>query len=446
MRVSEETAKYDFDLEFQKKIAALLTRDTTFAMRAKDLVRPEYFTDEAVQTVVRIAQEHVSTYRSALDIATMTAVIKDERAKKRIRDDIVGDVVTLTKEIFARGAPGIDLSNPRFVTDKIADFAKHQAIENAILSAVPLLEKGEFGKIGELMKQAMAVGGAGEEQVYDYFAEIDNRTQVRKDIASGKVVRRGITTGYSAIDAHLYHYGWGRKELSCLMGAAKAGKSLGLGDFSKNAALAGYNVFYDSLEVSKEIIAGRIDAAMADTLMKDLHVKADDVAATVKKMEAGAGKFLMADHPTGTLKPSQLHRQLERYRADGIIVDLCVVDYADIMASEYRSDNLIDNLRSIYIDLRAVAHEMDCAMLTATQTNRDGAKASTAKATDVGDDWNKARTVDILIGINATDAEKKIGEARLYWALSRNTRDGFQLRIRQNREKMQFLTKVIGEE
>jgi replicative DNA helicase len=116
------------------------------------------------------------------------------------------------------------------------------------------------------------------------------------------------------------------------------------------------------------------------------------------------------------------------------------------MASEYRSDSLQENLRTIYIDLRALAFETGAAFLTATQTNRDGAKTLTAKATDVGDDFNKVRTVDLLIGINATDAEKKAGEARLYWAASRNSSDGFSLRIRQERDKMKFLTAVIGKE
>ncbi|WP_326894426.1 hypothetical protein U8P73_36700 (plasmid) [Rhizobium beringeri] len=51
-----------------------------------------------------------------------------------------------------------------------------------------------------------------------------------------------------------------------------------------------------------------------------------------------------------------------------------------------------------------------------------------------------------MIGINATDAEKAAGEARLTWLLSRNTEDGFSLRIKQDRAKMQFLKKVIGKE
>jgi replicative DNA helicase len=275
---------------------------------------------------------------------------------------------------------------------------------------------------------------------------IDNRTQVRKDAAAGIIVKRGIPTGYKEIDANLYHNGWGRQELSVMMGAAKAGKSLSLGDFTKNASILGYNTAYFSLEVSHRIISDRLDAAISDTMISKLHLTPDDVAKKVAAMSANAGALIMRDYGSGTLKPSVLHRCIEKLRQEGIVLDLITVDYADIMAAEYRSDKLQDNLREIYIDLRAIAHDFDAAMLTATQTNRDGAKAMTAKATDVGDDWNKVRTADVLIGINASEAEKKAGEARLYWAISRNTEDGFSLRIKQDRSKMQFLTKVIGRE
>lgn len=66
-----------------------------------------------------------------------------------------------------------------------------------------------------------------ESQDYDYFEEIDNRTQYRKNIVSGKIIRNGITTAYPALDAQLYHLGWGRRELSCLMGTTKTRKKYG---------------------------------------------------------------------------------------------------------------------------------------------------------------------------------------------------------------------------
>ncbi|SCW95722.1 DnaB-like helicase C-terminal domain-containing protein [Ancylobacter rudongensis] len=439
MSDAEASAQYDFDVQFQHKIASLLMRDSVFAMRTKDLIKPEYFAEAAVGTMVGIVQEHIKVYKTVPDMKILPTILKDALARKRIRPDMLDGIKAIIREAMTA-----DLSNPDFVTDKVASFAKHQAIEQAIMASLPLLEKGEFDKIAQLMKEAGQVGAVLDGGDYDYWQEIGNRTQLRKDLAAGKVVRNGITTGYSEIDGLLFHAGWGRKELSCMMGPAKAGKSMSLGDFGKNAALAGYNVLYDSLEVAKEIIADRTDAALTSTLMRELHKSADDVDRLVRAAATRAGHMKFRDHASGTLKPSTLHRLIEDYRSDGIIFDLVIVDYADIMAAEYRSDSLQENLRTIYIDLRAIAHEFNIALLTATQTNRDGAKAVTAKATDVGDDWNKARTVDIMIGISATDAEKTAGEARLSWLLSRNTEDGFSIKIRQDRSKMQFLTKVLG--
>ena len=439
--MTEETAQFEFDSGFQAKVAALCMRDSRFMMQTKDILNPDYFTSDAHKMLVKLVHEHAQVYKCAPDVKTVPQILRDAIAKKRIRPDLLLPV----KEAFAAVLKA-DVSNPDYIQDQVTTFAKTQAIQDAMMKSLPLLEKGEFGKIEKVFRDAISVGSVKDDGDYDYWEEVKNRTQERIDLRNGKKVRKGITTGYSMLDGCLYHYGWGRKELSCILGAAKAGKSMSLGDFGKNAALTGYNVFYDSLEVSRKIISDRIDAALSNTLMRNLNTSAEDVEAAIMKAQAKSGKFKMRDHPSGTLKPSQLHNLLEKYRADGIIFDLVIVDYADIMAAEYRSDSLQENLRTIYVDLRALAHEHDCALLTATQTNREGAKAATAKATDVGDDWNKARTVDIMIGINATDEEKAAGEARLTWLLSRNTESGFSIRVKQDRQKMQFIKEIIGRE
>lgn len=437
--MSEDEPLYDFDISFQRKIAALFLRDSGFAAKTRDLISPDYFTEESVKTLVRIIGDHFTVYRSVPDVKILPTIIKDLIASKAIRKDAVPDLKSLLSDVMKT-----DLSNPDFVIDKVSDFAKHQAIENAILKSVGLLEKGKFEEIADIIKKAVAVGAAMKSDDYDYFGEIGSRTKKREDISLGKIVKRGITSGYAGIDCHLYHNGWGRKELSCIMGPAKSGKSMSLGDFAKNASLEGYNVLYVSLEVAKEIIADRIDAALSDTMMKDLPKSFSTVESAIIHAHKSAGVFKLRDFASGTFKPSQLRNLLDEYRQDGIIFDLVALDYADIMAADHRSDDLRENLRTIYIDLRAIAYDYDLAMLTATQTNRAGAISMTGKATDVGDDWNKARTVDILIGLNATDAEKAAGKARLYWALSRNTADGFTVEIEQDRSKMKFIKKVLG--
>jgi replicative DNA helicase len=122
------------------------------------------------------------------------------------------------------------------------------------------------------------------------------------------------------------------------------------------------------------------------------------------------------------------------------------VDYADLMTPEFLSGEPREDSKSIYTDLRQIANAFKVALLTATQTNREGAKAMTAKATDVAEDFNKIRIADIVISINAHTDEVAAGEARLFFAAARNGESGFTLRIKQERGKMKFLTKILMRE
>ncbi len=431
---------FEFDDALQRKIVALILRDTNFAAKTHGLLEPGFFEQEADGHLTKIALDYYGAYRKAPDVSIMIPLIKDAVAHKKIRKDILPDISSRLREILKT-----DISDRGYVASKVEEFARNKAMERAILASVELLGKGDFAAIKRTMDAAMVVG-ADESNEYNYWGMVEARTEERKLRAAGVVKRDGITTGYPDLDKELHHWGWGRKEMSLMMGAAKAGKSMSLGDFGKSASLAGYVVDYFTCEVSAKIIADRTDANVADVLMKKLDENAFAVDEAVKKMAAGAGDMACHEFASGSLKPSQIRRTLEKRRARGIITDLLIVDYADIMAPEYRSDNLIDAMRSIYVDLRAIAFDYDCAVLTATQTNREGAKAMTAKATDVAEDFNKIRTADLVISINATEAEKAAGEARLFIAASRNSEGEFTLRIKQDRGRMKFITKILGRE
>lgn len=443
----EATPKtYEFDESFQSKIAALALRDTTFLQNTDGLLRPEYMASAIEGALCDIALRHFQKYRQAPSGAVLPTLIKEAVADKRIRPDLVAELGSTLKSIVKA-----DLSDRSFVTDKVAEFAKQRAVEQAMIKSIGFLEKGDYTGIEKSMREAMAVGAADDSGEYDYFKSVDARTAERLEILAGVRKLRGISTGYEAIDNLLYWKGWGYKELVAMMGAAKSGKSLSLWDFGKNATFVKnpvtgekINVIGFSLEMAPELIAARIDANIADVATKQLHMHPHDVAAKIKAAEARAGLFKIHGFPTGTLKGSMIRRVLDKYLARGIKFDLCVVDYGDIMAPEHYTDSNVENSKSIFIDLRAIMQVYDMAGLTATQTNRDGAKAATAKATDVAEDFNKIRICDLILSINAQDEEKKVQEARIYWAAARNSADGFTLRVRQDREKGKFISRVIG--
>jgi replicative DNA helicase len=129
--------------------------------------------------------------------------------------------------------------------------------------------------------------------------------------------------------------------------------------------------------------------------------------------------------------------------APPIQFDIVIVDYADIMAPDFRTQDTIENSKSVYLALRALAAEENVAMLTATQGNREGSKAVVLKGEHVADDYNKVRTVDIMISINVSDEERANGEARLYFAASRNQEGGMTVFIKQDLSRMKFIASIV---
>jgi replicative DNA helicase len=440
---AEEPVTFDFDAEFQTKVAALAFRSGTFMRQVSHLIKPEYFENAAEACLVNVALKHYEKYREAIsDLKLCKGVLAEAIRTKLIRAEEKTEVVGKVRELFEA-----DIASMGFVVDQVANFARTQAVGNAILSAVDLLKKGDYEKIERLMKQALGTGVRKEEAEYDFFAEAEKRAEARLELAAGTVGPRGITTGQRQIDDTLYHKGWGRKELSLLLGGAKAGKTTALINFGLAAAQVGYNVCYFTLEVGHTIISDRSDASISGTPMKSIMSNIHAIKDSILGMRTGVGKFIIQEFPTGTMRPADVEAFLERWESTkGVKFDLVIVDYADLMAPNFRYNEPIENSKSVYTDLRACAHKFDVAVLTATQTNREGFKSTVAKAEHVAEDFNKIRIADIVISISVTDEERALGEARLYFAASRNTEGGFCLRIKQDIARMRFIEKVLGRE
>lgn len=438
----EGVAHFDFDAEFQRKIVALAMRDTQFAQLTDGLIRPEYFENAAYATLAKLSTDYFAKYKKAPgDKATVVTLIRDAHLAKTVPPELLRMAAPVVADLYLA-----DVSDRDYVADHVATFARHQAVARAVLESVDMLEKRDFDAIGTKMRTALDTGKNSTGGVYDYAEMTAARTQDRKDRAAGIKRPTGVTTGYEVLDNCLYHKGWGRKELSVLMGGPKAGKSMGLIGFAVNAIATGHRTLYVTLEVSSDIIADRTDANISERAISELSLHPHDVEEKVKAFMDKAAPFKIVEYPTGTMKVSDLRRLVEHYKAQGLIFDLVIVDYADLMRPERVTDNVQENSKSVYQDLRGLAMGEGFAMLTATQTNREGAKKAVATMTDVAEDLNKVRIADVLISINASAEEKAINQARLHFAASRNQRSGFSLRIEQNVHCGKFISKVLGED
>lgn len=434
---------FDFDEAFQTKIAAHFMRDESFARRTIDLIQPELFESLSTRLLIKLSIDYFKQYNTVPPgTSVWSQLLKDAIANNLIRSDVKGDVFAQFKLIHKE-----NLAGQRHVEDQISEFALHQAIQDSMIECVDLLQQRRFDDIKQRLETAFRVGvDVDTDDIVEYWSNIDQRTNVRKDMASGLIKPQGITTGIKQLDNLLYHKGWGRKELSVFLGAAKRGKSTALIHFSILASLAGFNVFYITAEVAGTIVADRMDANVTGLTMDEIKTRMNDVRSKVESRgKAGkVGRVDILEVPTGSFKPMQLRRILDKQMAKGIQYDMVVPDYADIMAPDEKSSDAIENSKSVWIGLRAIAQEYNIAMLTATQANRDGAKAETTKDTDVAEDFNKVRIADLMISINRTEQERKRNQARLFLAASRNQAGEVSITIKQNIESMNFLEQILA--
>lgn len=440
--MSEPEAKFEFDQDFQTAVLALICRDPEFNARTDGLLKPEYFSSELEAGIASAFIDYFAKYRDVpKEKSVITEVVKGAIVAKRIRRELVPDLPGKLKELSE-----LIITDRPYVIDSVAKFARHQAFSRAIIESVDLIGKHKFDEAETLVKKANGVGASEALDGHNFFERVSIRRATRDAIASGAAKKTGITTGNEVFDSLLYHHGWGRKELSLYMGGPKAGKSMVLIDHAQAAALAGFNVLFGTLEVSADICEDRTDANLSEFTLNTLGMNAAEVERRVAAMKARAGLLMFHEFPSGTLQPKGLSRLLERYKGQGTKFDLIVVDYADLMAPNFRQIEPREALRTIYVDLRAIAQVENAALLTATQINREGIKAAVARMEHVGDDINKIRTADLIISINANEDEKAENERRLYFAASRNQEDGMSLRVKTSLDRAKFLSKIIGRE
>lgn len=434
------TAAYEFDADFQTKILAMSLRDEAFMARVEGLIEPAYFEEAAHGYLMDFANDHYSKYRQPPSVSVLMNELRDRKGKKLIKDELMDDLRVVLKDVYG----DVDLSNRDYTVEQVERFAQRRAVEEAIMETAERLDKGEsVDVLRPILTQSLEVGAVDGLGGFDLLDNLEDRTKERIDEDSGTKEKNGITTGVEKLDAELYHGGWGKGELSLLMGGPKAGKSIALMNFGINAMKAGANVLFVSNEVSKKIQADRMDSYMSGVEFKSIKNQAVKVKKLARDVLTKGGLFKLHEFPTGQCRPSDLRRLIRRYESQSVKFDLIVVDYADIMAPETRTGEKRLDSEQIYMDLRALAQEESIAVLTATQTNRDGIKSKVVRMEHVAEDINKIRLADIVLSINRPDDKAK-ELLHLYFAAHRNGEEGFYLECHSGYSKMRFIQTVTG--
>lgn len=138
-----------------------------------------------------------------------------------------------------------------------------------------------------------------------------------------------------------------------------------------------------------------------------------------KIRKKGANRLRLATYPAGTCSVADIDATLDGWAAEGWVVDVVVIDYADILAPPPGHQEQRHQTNATWTQLRALSQARHCLVVTATQTDAASYTQAVLTRSNFSDDKRKLAHVTGMVGINQSDAEKERGVMRLNWIARR---------------------------
>jgi replicative DNA helicase len=396
---------------FQEKLAFLILDDRVFADRMLEVLNVEFLEFKYLQTFVGEIFEYKKKYNSQPSHDTMATIVKsglekeNEALQKQVRD------------YYARVLSNVNiLESCQYIKDTSIDFCRKQKLREAMLKSTSLLKKCSFDEISVLINEALKAG-ADADFGYDYIKDFEKRFEF-----SG---RDTITTGWENMDK-ITGGGCGRGELGVVIAPTGVGKSMVLVHLGATALKAGMTVVHYTLELRDTVIANRYDSCITGIPLDELMDRKTEIRDELKNID---GTLIVKEYPTKTATTNTIRAHIEKLKQQGIIPDMIIVDYADLLRTLSTRREKREELESIYEELRAIMMENKVVGWTASQTNRTGLQAEIITMQSISEAFNKCFVADLIFSVSRTAEDKQKNGGRIYIAKNRNGQDGLVFSI-----------------
>ena len=408
---------------FQEKIFHSLITDKDWAAQMTEIMDPTFFDVRYLEYLSDKFFTYFVKYKCFPTLGLLVTIVRDDLSQRDdaiLRDQIV--------QFLHRVKTSTDVSDLAYVKDKTLDFCRKQAFKDALEKAVDLIQTEKFESVLTLMKQAVSVG-IPSSTGHDFFEDSEARFI--------KVNRLVCPTGLPRLDAKdIFNGGLGRGEIGVVTANTGVGKSHWLVAMGANAMRAGKNVLHYTFELTEYAVGLRYDSNLCNIPSNDVQ---DHKEAVMKKYEGmDMGRLIIKEYPTGSASAITIRNHIEKLMLKGFKPSVIIIDYADIMRSTKSYDSLRHELKLIYEELRNLAMELSVPVWTASQANRDSAKADIVGLENMAEAYGKAMVADVVVSISRKATEKAGNSGRLFVAKNRAGRDGLVFPIHIDTAKSTF--------
>lgn len=430
----------------QESLLALLAFNDQHGTAVAAQVRPEHFDAPYQEIATKLLgyrrEQGRAPGHAHLDDLFGWALERGDRAP-RLRKLLVGI------NDLSRGLNG------EYVAKRVQDFIRKQTLKSAIMRASELYQSGgddHVAQVEQVLYSALRTRQQG-------LSPGTRLSDIAKSLRFLEYKAVDFPLGIPALDN--INLGACLKQLFLYIGAKGTGKTWFCVHMGKQGLLHRAKVLHITNEFAEDLIAGRYYQSLFsvasqdkkyartsfeyDELKRLLDVSTKQVKPKVSFAQSDIrkvlrdkitqwglrlGSIIIKEFPSGTLTIQKLETYLDYLESmEKFVPTMVIVDYPDLMKQD--SGNLRISIGQTFVNLRGLASERNFALIAPTQGGRGSMGAKKVRSNMVSEDISKVMTADNVMTYSQTEAEKRLGLARLYVDHARNTQGGYEVVISQ---------------
>ena len=394
---------------FQIQLLNQIILDKDFSHSIVDVIENNYFENKYFKIIIQMIKEYYKKYDHTPSFDTLEQVAKSELQQ----ETAVKVVLDTIKKIKSAPIDGAD-----FVQEKALKFCKQQELQKVMKKAQKIIDGGEFENydtLEEMVREALLVGSK-DTSTMDVFSNLD---QVLDDD-----YRHPIPMGIPGID-RLLKGGLAKGEIGVILAPTGVGKSTILTKIANHAFNLGFNVLQIFFEDNPKVIQRKHFTLWTKIHPDELSEKKEDVLKKVKEIESTMENTLdLKKLPSDTVTMLQIKNEIRKMIADGVKIDMVVVDYIDCIVPDKNLGDEWKSEGSVMRGFEAMCHELNLVGWTATQGNRSSISSEVVTTDQMGGSIKKAQVGHVIISVAKTLQQKEMKLATIAITKSRIGDDG----------------------
>ena len=394
---------------FQIQLLNQIIIDKDFSNSIIDVIEASYFDNKYFKLILQMIKEYYSKYEASPNFEILEQIIKSEISQELVAK-IVIDTLAQIKNAPVEGSI--------FVQEKALKFCKQQELQKAMDKAQRIISEGDFesyDKVEGLVREALQVGQV-DKGVSDIFTGLD--TVLEEDY------RHPIPMGIAGID-RLLKGGLAKGEIGVILAPTGVGKTTILTKIANTAFNLGYNVLQIFFEDNPKIVQRKHFTIWTGIEPDRLSEHREDVMSKITEIqETMKNRLILKKLASDTMTMNQIKNQVRKMIADGIKIDLILLDYIDCVVPEQSSKDEWKAEGSVMRGFEAMCHELNLVGWTATQGNRSSISSEVVTTDQMGGSIKKAQVGHVIITVAKTLQQKEMNLATIAITKSRLGKDG----------------------